>query len=344
VPLLDDVASDPTTAAGQLDFSRTGTLVYRSGKSEGRTFPVMWLDSSGKTQPLLAKLSTYYTPRISPDGRRLAVAVESLKDQDVWVYEPQRDTLSRLTYTFQGGMFPVWSPDGKYIAFQARSSGVISIMWIRADGGGEAQLLLQGNNVEPYSFSPDGRRLTFVDSNPTTGFDLWTVALDVSDPDHPKAGKPELFLRTPFNERDPVFSPDGRWIAYTSNESGPRELYVRPFPGPGGKWQISTEGALYPRWHPSGHTLFYESASADRILAADYTATSDSFSASKPRVWASLPMINNSGNVNLDVAPDGKRFAVFPAPDAKESAQGSVHVTFLLNFLDELRRRIPAGK
>jgi WD40-like Beta Propeller Repeat len=134
----------------------------------------------------------------------------------------------------------------------------------------------------------------------------------LSDPEHPKPGKPEPFLRTPFNERDGVFSPDGRWIAYTSNESGTRELYVRPFPGPGGKWQISDGGALYPRWPASGRTLFYESPAADRIMAADYISTGDSFSASKPRVWASLQMMDASGTVNLDVAPDGKRFAVFP--------------------------------
>src|SRR6202521_6104920 len=149
--------------------------------------------------------------------------------------------------------------------------------------------------MQPASFSPDGRRLPYTERSPETGFDLWTVTLDLSDPEHPKPGKPELFLRTPFNERDGVFSPDGRWIAYTSNESGTRELYVRPFPGPGGKWQISDGGALYPRWPASGRTLFYESPAADRIMAADYISTGDSFSASKPRVWASLQMMDASG-------------------------------------------------
>jgi serine/threonine-protein kinase len=303
------------------------------------------LDSSGKTQPLLAKAGGYYTPRLSPDGQRLAISLESGKDQDVWVYDPQRDTMSRLTYTTQGGLYPVWSPDGKHIVFQSRSDGLVSIKWIRSDGGGEAQLLLESKNeLRPGSFSPDGRRLAFTESNPETGIDLWTVTLDLSDPEHPKPGKPELFLRTPSNERDGVFSPDGRWIAYTSNESGTRELFVRPFPGPGGKWQISTGGAMYPKWPVGGHTLFYESVGQDRIMAADYVSTGDSFSASKPRVWASLPMLDTSGNVNLDVTPDGKRFAVFPAPDATESTKGSIHVTFLLNFLDELRRKVPPSK
>jgi len=345
-PLLEDVASDPTTAAGQLDFSRTGTFVYRSGKAVARTWPVFWLDGSGKTQPLLAKPGTYYTPRISPDGQRLAITLESGKDMAIWIYDPRRDTMSRLSYTAQGFVLdPVWSPDGKHIAFESLSAGVRSIDWIRSDGAGEAQRLLESKNeMQPASFSPDGRRLAYTERSPETGFDLWTLPLDLSDPEHPKPGKPELFLRTPFNERDGVFSPDGRWIAYTSDESGTRELYVRPFPGPGGKWQISTGGAKYPRWLPNGHTLFYASLGDVGIMAADYTSTADSFSASRPRLWAALPMIDASGDVNLDVAPDGKRFAVFPAPDAKEGEKSSAQVTFLLNFFDELRRRVPAGK
>jgi len=340
-PLLEDVASDPTTAAGQLDFSRTGTLVYRSGKAVGRTWPVVWLDSAGKTQPLLAKAGTYYTPRISPDGQRLAVMLESGKDQELWIYDQRRDTMSRLTYTGQGfALHPVWSPDGKHLAFESRSAGVRSIGWIRSDGAGQALRLLESKNeVPPASFSPDGRRLAYTERSPETGFDLWTLTLDLSDPEHPKPGKPELFLRTPFNEQDGVFSPDGRWIAYTSDESGARELYVRPFPGPGGKWQISTGGAKYPRWAPKEHTLFYASQGDVGIMAVDYTATADSFSASRPRLWAALPMIDATGDVNLDVAPDGKRFAVFPAPDAKEGDKGSVQVTFLLNFFEELQRK-----
>jgi Tol biopolymer transport system component len=346
VPLLDDVASDPTTAGGQLDVAALpGAVVYRSGKAAARSWPVMWLDSSGKTQPLLQKPGTYYSPSISPDGRQLAIVLESGKDQDAWIYDTQRDSMSRLTYNSSGGLYPVWYPDGKHIVFQLRSAGVSAIEWIRSDGAGEAMRLLEGNSERfPGSLSPDGRRLAYTELNSETGADLWTVALDLSDPEHPKAGKPEPFLRTPFNERDPAFSPDGRWMAYTSTESGIAELYVRPFPGPGGKWQISTGGAEYPKWSRSARALFYESLTDDSIMVADYTATADSFSASKPRVAASARMIDAAGVPNWDLAPDGKRFVVFPAPDPAAGDRGSVHVTFLLNFFDELRRRIPTGK
>jgi serine/threonine-protein kinase len=198
--------------------------------------------------------------------------------------------------------------------------------------------------MDPGSFSPDGRRLAYAEESSETGSDLWTVALDLSDQEHPKAGKPELFLRTPFNERDPAFSPDGHWIAYVSNESGMPELYVRPYPGPGGKWQISTGGAEYPKWSRNGRELFYETWNDNAIMVAEYTATADSFSASKPRVAASVRMIDAAGIPNWDLAPDGKRFAIFPAPNQAAEDKGSVHVTFLLNFFDEVRRRIPAGK
>jgi Tol biopolymer transport system component/predicted Ser/Thr protein kinase len=346
VPLLDDVASDPTSAGGQLDVAAlAGAVVYRSGKAVGRTWPVMWLDGSGKIQPLLEKPGTYYTPSISPDGGRLAISMEAGKGMDAWIYDKQRDSMSRLTYNASGGIYPLWSPDGKHIVFRLFSPGVHAMEWIRSDGAGEAQRLLDGRNeMDPGSFSPDGRRLAYTEESAETGSDLWTVALDLSDPEHPKAGKAELFLRTPFSERDPAFSPDGHWIAYTSNESGMPELYVRPYPGPGGKWQISTGGAEYPKWSRNGRELFYETWNDNAIMVADYTATADSFSASKPRVAASVRMIDAAGIPNWDLAPDGKRFAIFPAPNQAAEDKGSVHVTFLLNFFDEVRRRIPAGK
>ena len=154
-------------------------------------------------------------------------------------------------------------------------------------------LLESKGSVSPYWFSPDGKRLAFAEVAPDTGADVWTLPLDLSDPEHPKPGNPELFLRTPSNEYDPAFSPDGRWIAYSSQESGQPEVYVRPFPGGRpGMWQISTDAGV---------------------------------------LWS------------MDLAPDGKRFAVFPRPEATGGQKGSVHVTVLLNFFDELRRRVPAG-
>src|SRR5260370_33207847 len=151
--------------------------------------------------------------------------------------------MTRLTVT-QTNFSPVWTPDGKHIAFESRSPGANSIRWVRAAGAGETQLLLESKGeLRAYSFSPDGQRLAFAEQGANTGLDLWALPLDMSDTEHPKAGKAELFLRTEFDEQEPAFSPDGRWIAYTSNESGRNEVYVRPFPirapSGSGKWQSS---------------------------------------------------------------------------------------------------------
>ena len=346
VPLLEDVGAAPIQGGGQFDFSAAPsghvTLVYLAGKGAAQTWPVMWLDSSGKMQTLIATPSTYTMPRFSPDGRRLALTVTTSSGTDIYVYELERETMTRLTF---GGhsQIPVWAPDGKHIAFQSTASG-FGISWIRSDGSGEPQQLLAAqNNMVPWSLSPDERHLAYHELGPETGYDIWTVTLDTSAPDHPKAGKPEPFLRTPSDERVPTFSPDGRWIAYRSDESGTSEIYVRPFPGGrGGKWQISTGGGLYGIWSNNGRELFYETEE-NRIMVVDYTVNSDSFLPGKPRIW-SEKQIFAPGLLNLAMAPDGKRFAVFPMPEAEGSEKGTVHVTFLQNFLDELRRRIPAGR
>jgi len=351
VPLLEDVAGNAASGGGQYDVARNGTLVYLSGKASTESWPIAWLDSTGKTQPLVATPGPYFTPRFSPDGQRLALAVGALGSEDIQVYDWQRDTMSRRTFT-QTNRFPVWTPDGKHIVFRSQAPGRFSLRWIRADGAGEAQPLLE-NKVPliPYSFSPDGRRLAFAEKDVESS-DLWTLPLDVSDPEHPKPGKPELFLRTLFDEREPAFSPDGRWIAHTSNESGRREVYVRPFPGGAssgsGKWQISTGGGMHPIWSRAGRELFYQ-APDTRIMVTTYIAKADSFARDKPRPWSNTQIRDGEKPSglgflwSLDLAPDGKRFAVFPRPEATGEEKASVHVTVLLNFFDELRRRVPAG-
>jgi dipeptidyl aminopeptidase/acylaminoacyl peptidase len=344
-PLVENVAGNDIVGAGQFDVARNGTLVYLSGKSSTVTFPVAWMDSTGKTQPLLAAPGLHFAPRFSPDGKRLALAVGAPGAGDIQIYDWQRDTMTRLTFT-QTNLCPVWTPDGKHIVFLSRPPN--SIRWIRADGAGESQLLLEGNGeLRPYSFSPDGKRLAFSESAVDTSFDLWTLPLEVSDPERPKPGKPELFLRTPFNETEPAFSPDGRWIAYTSSESGSNEVYVRPggTPSGSGKWQISTGGGSHPIWSRDGQELFYETLD-NRIMAATYAAKGDSFAADKPRPWSNTQIMDlfGTGIWNLDLSPDGKRFAVIPRPEATGEQRSSVHVTVLLNFFDELRRRVPVRK
>jgi serine/threonine-protein kinase len=334
VPLLEDVAANPATGGGQFDFSTTGTFVYAAGKNAAQSWQVAWLDAAGTTQPLLALPGAYGAPRLSPDGKKLAF----LSNGDIHIHDLERDTTTRFTFSGHDNA-PVWAPDGKHLVFQSISNG-FSIVWARADGTGNPQTLLEQPNIAtPWSLSPHGR-LAYNDRNAETGTDLWTMPLDLTDPDRPKPGKPEPFLRTPADEIVPRFSPDGRWIAYRSNESGNDEIYVRPFPpASGGKWQISNGGGLYGIWSKNGRELFYE-APDNRIMVVDYSVDGASFLPGKPRLWSDKRLFY-TGTQNLDLAPDGKRFAVFLMPESAPGEQGSVHVTFLLNFFDELKRRIP---
>jgi Tol biopolymer transport system component len=255
---------------------------------------------------------------------------------DLFVYDLARAILTRLTFDSLSDR-PLWTPDGSHILFGSDSSGP-GLWSVRSDGSEQPQQLLKSQNrVVPWSISPDGRRLAYWESNPGTGYDISILPLDLSDPAHIKAGSPEPFLRTPANEAFPTFSPDGRWIAYYSNESGIGEIYVRSSSGTGGKWQISNGGSLNPIWNPQGGQLFFEGMD-NRIMVVDYTSSGSSFSNGTPRRWSDR-QIYAPGKLNLAISPDGKRFAVFEEP---ETAKAPPHIVFLLNFVDELKRRIPA--
>jgi serine/threonine-protein kinase len=233
-----------------------------------------------------------------------------------------------------------WTPDGKHLVFHVASQELSGpgIYWMRGDGAGEPQRLLEGPNFAPSSFSPDGKRVVY--SRYAPDFGIWTLPLDLTDPEHPKPGKPELFLGSKSIVRIAAFSPDGRWIAYDSVESGQPEIYVRPFPGPGGRWQVSTGGGTLgsvPYWSPNERDLFY--ARPEGIWVASYTAKGDAFAPGQPRRWSEkLPPF-----FALDLMPDDKRFIAVLPSSAGSTADRPTHVTFLLNFADELRRRVPAG-
>jgi Tol biopolymer transport system component/tRNA A-37 threonylcarbamoyl transferase component Bud32 len=334
-PLLEDVAANASTGGGQFDFSKSGTFVYVAGKGAAQSWRMVWLDSSGKEQPIVAAPGIYSTPRVSPDGRKVAYVGEG---SDVYIHDLERNTTSRLTFTGRS-LIPVWSPDSKHLIY--RTTGTeFSISWARSDGAGEPQQLLVSKSVlVPWSISSDGRHLAYFENDGKTDYDLWTLPLDLTDPEHPKPGKPELFLRTPAGELVPRFSIDGRWIAYRSDESGKEEIYVRPFPpGNGGKWQISSGGGLYAVWSKDGRELFYETADY-RIMVMDYTVEGGSFVPGTPRLWSDKALFY-SGASNLDLAPDGKRFVALTMPETNADEKRSVHVTMLLNYFDEIRRRL----
>ena len=339
-PVLDQVGYNAGQGSAQFDFSETGTLIYRSGGSGGGLLTVAWLDGTGKVQPLLAKPGAYGRPSMSPDGQRLALEVTDGSGTDIWVYDWQRDTMTRLTFTGTANG-PLWSPDVRFIAFRTVGEGM-SVT--RSNGAGKPQPLTQSKNAQyPWSFTPDGKRLAFNEQDSKTSFDLWTVPLE-SDSAGLRAGKPEVFLQTPAEERYPSFSPDGRWMAYVSDESGTFQVYVRAFPDKGGKWQVSNTGGTYPMWSRTGHELFFESLD-NHIMAAAYTVKGDSFVADKPRVWSEKQIGGTVNSVrNVDLAPDGKRIVAIMPVETAEGQKAQNQVTFLENFFDEVRRKAPIGK
>jgi Tol biopolymer transport system component len=337
-PVLDHIGYNAQLGSAQLDFSQTGTLIYRSGGAGSGLLTVAWLDGAEKVQPLLAKPGAYVNPSLSPDGQRLAVNVVEGSGTDIWVYDWQRDTMTRLTFTGTADG-AVWSPDGRYIAFLALGEG-LSV--IRSDGSGKPQPLTRSRNRQlPGPFAPDGKRLTFFETASGTGNDLWTVPLESDNAGLRAAGKPEVFLQTYASALS--FSSDGRWIAYASNESGTNQVYVRAFPDEGGKWQISSSGGTWPMWSRNGRELFFETLD-NHIMVAAYAVKGDSFAADKPRMWAEKQLGTAGGRKNVDLAPDGKRIATLMLVETAEGQKAQSHVIFLENFVDDVRRKVPVGK
>jgi Tol biopolymer transport system component/predicted Ser/Thr protein kinase len=343
VSLIDGVSSNVTSGVAQFDFSLNGTLYYLGGKTVSGGWKIAWLDSTGAIQPLPAPAAVYVNPRVSPDGSRIAVGMVMGHAAGLAVYDWRRDTMLPVGSN-RTDRFPTWTPDGKHLVFRSQSATKSALDWIRADGGGDAQRLFESETlVGPTSFSPDGKHLAFIDQNPQTGYDIWTLPLDTADPEHPKPGKAEPFLRTQAGEFSPAFSPDGHWLAYVSNTTGIPEVYVRPFPPGSGQWQVSSGGGNYPVWSSNGRELFFE-APDNRIRSSSYTAKADSFTADKPRLWSPTAVSSTGAGQHADLAPDGKRFIMFPEQETTEDLNDPRHVTVLLNFFDEVRRRVPGGK
>ncbi|MCZ6726671.1 MAG: hypothetical protein O7A98_04875 [Acidobacteria bacterium] len=316
IPFVDGIES--------FDVSDSGLLVYRESTGGAR---LVSIDRSEETRILSDDTQNYLQPRFSPDGRKLAVSVSPALQSDLWVFDLERGTQVRLTSEGAVNNSPTWSPDGSRLAFNSARS-VPGIYSIPSNGGGLPELLWKRETTVrlPTSWSPDGRWIAVVEMNRDTGTDIWL--LETGD-----SGAPMPYLVTPFEEHSPRFSPDGRWIAYVSNESGREEVYVQPFPGPGGKWTISTAGGSEPVWSSDGSELYYRSAAGMMGVAVD---TSEALRAGKPRVLFDDTFQRNFlGVANYDVAPEGGRF-VMVQPNQENS--GPAQLKVVLNWTEELKR------
>ena len=340
VPVLDDVAYGFQMNAGLFAVSRAGTLIYRRARSASAAMTTMqWISPSdgvtSKKEPLRATPGAYQTPRLSPPpGKRIALVISEGANQDIYVYDPQRDVFTQKTF---GGvnLSPVWSSNGQYIVFEKIGQGLFQT---RADDASQPQaLMLRTIPQLPSSLSPDGKQLAYFE-----GSRIWALPLQ-DQGGQLKAGTPEQFIKSAFGDQWPSISPDGRWLAYQSNQSGKFEVYVRAFPpsatSSGGQWQVSNNGGTFPHWSRTGQLVYQ---SADQLMIVSYSVNGPTFIAGKPRVWiASLSGASGNG---WDLDPDGKRVVAL-IPEGTAKAPPPEHeIVMLQNFDDELRRRVPLGK
>ena len=334
-PVLDHLAYSLAFGYAQLSFSRTGVVVYRRA-TDAKVIGTLQ-DSAGQTQPLLAQPGQYLWPRISPDGNRVAFSVTENGVSNIAIYDRLADSTVRLQ--MPGAVhIPLWTKDGRFLII----GGLEGLTYIRANGSGKPVPLLKEPGVQvPWSLSADGRRLAFHQLSPKTGFDLWTVSLQ-SSATGLTVGAPEPFLQTSAFETYPSFSPDGKWISYASNESGSWQVYVRTFPDGAGKVQVSTSGGRISFWSPDGHELYYRTDD-QRIMVARCTVRHGTFVVDSVRPWAQVRLADTGVLANLDLAPDGQHFLLLTPADSPENQQSQNHVTFMLNFFDELGQRARPG-
>jgi Tol biopolymer transport system component len=296
---LADGVMQSMFGAAQFSASRDGTLVYAPGGLVARE--LVWMSRTGVATPLPLPPQTYWSARLSPDGRRVALGIEGAS-YAVWVYDLERGTMTRQT--FEGtSAYPIWTPDGKRLTFNStKSGGVLNLFWRAADGSGEDERLTTGETIEiANAWSPDGRLLAYQKGGSTTGRDIWLYA--------PADKSTRPFLQTPYDEGGAAFSPDGRWLAYVSSEGGAPNVYLRPFPGPGERLQISNNGGGGAVWAANGRELFYREGGG-RMMTVDVELGA-AVRASRPRMVFDAPQRGPIFQADYDVTRDGQQFILF---------------------------------
>ena len=324
IPLVEGIQVE-RGGATQFALADNGTLVYVpiGGAGDGAERALVWVDRQGNRTPLEQEQREFSHPRFSPDGRRILLQIAEEGQKDIWLYDVERESLARQTLDAIS-FSPVWTPDGARLTFTAWT-GSYHLFWKLAEGGENREQLLEQHSELPRarSWSPDGTRLAFQKIYPETGADIWIFSMDEREA--------SPFLATPANEDWPVFSADGQWIAYESDESGQREVYLTTYPGSEHKRQVSIAGGGDPRWRSDGSELFYISEAG--VLMAVPVATTPTL-----RLGAPLPLFELSGR-EYDVHPSGERFLIVRTE--RQATPG--HINVVLNWFEELKRLVPTG-
>jgi serine/threonine-protein kinase len=306
--------------------SSSGTVAYVPAPGGSRQFErqLVWIDRQGRSEPVGAPSRNYSEEAtLSPDGRHIAVPIKS-GTEDLYVYDLNRGSLTRLASEASSSINPVWSPDSRDIAYRNNATGWWQLYSRPVDGSAPSSgpLLASEESDVPISWSPDKRVLAFERTGDVTGDDIWMLTLDGAPQARP-------FLQTPAKEQQPQFSPDGRWLAYASDDSKGFQVYVTPYPGPGKRTQVSTDGGSDPQWNPKGGELFYRNGNRTMVVKVT-TGTGTNFSADRPQLLYEGP--------EGVVTPDGQRFLAIINPD---SSGAPLEINVMVNVLNN---RVRVGK
>jgi Tol biopolymer transport system component len=335
-PVLEEIQTNSGNGGTPYNFSETGVLMYQAG-GEFIQSQAMWADRQGATSLLDPTPRNILSTMLSPDESRLAYQLYGIESSnfDIWVYEIKRNVLSRLTFSNGNEMNPIWSPDGEFIVYSDSTASKPILMRKRADGSSDAERLMKTEDVVQFAsdWSSDGRYIMYQEqSQGDSGWDLVYVEIDDSDPE------PILFLGTPYDEIHGVFSPDGKWVAYESDESGQGEIYVRPFPSGGGRWQISSAGGIYPAWSEDGSELFFIENGSITAVGITNSETSISIGAAT-RVMPFKPK-EKFFNGQYNVTQDEQRFVISQVINQNTGEQDPSALFFVFNWFEDLKRKL----
>ncbi len=344
VAMVDGVLWMGGTTAPQYAISRSGTLIYVQAATAGSVAggrTLVWVDRKGIEEPIKAAPQMYRYPKISPDGKKVAFAIPRDQGSDLWIYDLARETPTRLTFEDGYHLQPIWTPDGKRIVYGSRPTNKdrYSVYWKATDGTGKSELIgsSQDRSLMPWSFSRDGKTLAMTEVAAGQNLDIGILSMEANY-------TIKLLLQEQYTEMQPKISPDGRWMAYASYESGGRaEIYVRPFPEvEGGRWQVSSNGGETPLWSPNGREIFYRKD--DAVMAAS-VETEGSFKSGKPEFLFRGPYVVLGANEGhpWDISADGKRFLMMKgAGSASSTTGGPRKINIVLNWFEELKQRVPS--
>jgi hypothetical protein len=345
VPVVEGVVTTGARAGADFSVTPDGTLAYVPGGAEtGARRTLVWVDRQAREEALAAPPRAYVYPRLSPDGTRVAIAVAD-QENDIWIWDVLRRSLTRFTFNPAFDLYPVWTPDGRRLAWGVGSvrGAQPNLYWRTADGTGMVERLTESPNVHyPLAVTPDGTRLLLREDGPGTGQDLSVLALDGERRVTP-------LIRTAFNERNGEISPDGRWLAYESNESGRDEIYVRPFPAvDAGRWQVSTGGGRQPLWARTGRELFYVAPDGAlvgaRVENGERVERGTGFRAGAPMILVRGEYYRGSAGLlgrTYDVSPDSQRFLMIKGSGGADDTAARPAIVVIQNWVEELKGLLP---